>query len=121
VIWRPIAAEYRYRHVNEVVQIVNYRPDGLTAQGDARKFNNPMGQRYYHLQLIRYPDRPSVLKRLHNYAKYVRYSIHAGVSIKEFFSEAPSKAMLALASPAGFLIYLDDIIRRIPRIREKTE
>lgn len=109
LLWNRVAAAgYRMRFFNEVVRVVEYLPDGLTAQGARKTVRSPRGARLYFEEFIRMPRRlpPRVL--LYHYANYFRFSLHCGIPTSQIVAEAPSKPWLALAAVPGFLVYLRD-------------
>lgn len=114
LLWHRIAAaSYKMRFCNEVVRMVEYLPDGLTAQGARKTVRSPKGACLYFQEFIQIPRRHPLRIALYHYANYFRFCLHSKRSIKEIVRGAPSVFLLSLASFAGFMAYLRD--RRVKR------
>lgn len=70
VVWDKIAFDgYRLRFFNKTVMICEYRPDGLSAQGEKLFFRNPKGWGLYLHQCAKYGK----IKGLEKWSAYNKY------------------------------------------------
>lgn len=101
IVWDRIRQSYRYRLLNEALQIVEYQADGLSASSLATRVKNPAGARAYYLQLasldISWP------RRLRSLVNYQRFATHGGVRGGQALADSPSPAVSALLFPLGAL------------------
>ena len=112
IVWDRIRASYRYRLLNEALQIVEYQRDGLSAASLETRVGNPVGARAYYRQLASLDI--SWSHRLRSLVNYQRFASHGGVSSAQAFAESPSPAVSALLLPFGVLA------ARIDRLRLRT-
>ncbi|MBA1147705.1 glycosyltransferase family 2 protein [Ectothiorhodospiraceae bacterium WFHF3C12] len=108
-VQRQIAHRYRVRYVNEVIQECEHQPGGLSSDRFALRMRNPRGYRLYHLADIR--DHRAYLRfteLLDGYGKYVRFSLHGGIGLRQQWREAPSKLLWLACLPYGAVKYLTD-------------
>jgi len=112
IVWKRIAERYRTLYVNEVFQIVEYRPDGLTASIVRSRLQNPGGFRYYYREEIgRPPEQLPWRDRLDAYHRFIRYSLHCGISLRQQWSEAPAKTLWLAMLPKAFIKWTWDRAR----------
>ena len=109
LIWKRMARYFKFRYVNEVIQIMEHQTDGLTANIFAIRMRNPCGFRYYFLEEINeyalLTGRYSLFK---NHSKFIRYSLHCGVGFRRQFGEVNSKSMWLISLPRGVIGWLKD-------------
>lgn len=108
IVWNRMALEYRERHVNEVVLVMEYLPDGLSARALELLIASSPATRQFHLEETRLPHRIPIARRLRSYANYVRFSIHAGVALRDQARDAPSKVAWLGLVPLGLALYVRD-------------
>ena len=72
VVWDKIAFDgYRLRFFNKTVMICEYRPDGLSAQGESLFYRNPKGWGLYLYQCVKY-GKLNGLEKWSSYNKYYK-------------------------------------------------
>jgi len=111
LVWNRMALRYRERHVNEIIKIVEYQRDGLSARSQMLPLESPLAMRQYLLEELRLPHRVPKSRRLRSYANYVRFSLHAGTPFHAQIADAPSQLAWALLAPLGLMLYLRDHFR----------
>lgn len=112
LLWKRIARKYKFRYVNEVIERIEYQSDGLSSNRFSLRMKNPNGFRYYFLEEINHPwPGKTFSKALDDYTKYVRYSLHSGISYWQQWKEARLHPLWLLAIPTGTLHWLSDKIR----------
>lgn len=112
LIWKRMSRHYRFRYINEVVQIIEYQPDGLSADVFAMRMRNPKGFRYYFLEEInQYSDLTGAYRRFRYHSKFVRYSLHCKVGFRRQYAEVNSTFFWLLSIPRGVIGWIEDTIR----------
>lgn len=110
LLWNRLARDYRMRFFNEVLKLVEYREDGLTA-ANARVpllVRNPRGARCYFAEFATLSRLMPFHRLLRAYGSYVRFSLHAKTGFGRIVREAPSKALCVVMFPVGVLVWLRD-------------
>ncbi|WP_440996102.1 glycosyltransferase family 2 protein [Arhodomonas sp. SL1] len=107
LLWKRVAHEYRTRYVNEVVQLKEYLPDGLSANPFRRRMANPRGYRFYYREDTDH-HQPRWRGRLESCVKYSRYSFHAGIGVGEQWRDIHRRGLWVMACPAGYVKYRID-------------
>jgi len=114
LIWKRISMHYKFRYINEPIQIIEYQPDGLSADVFSMRMRNPQGFRFYYLEEI---NTYSFLTRRHlrfrYHAKFVRYSLHCKVGFLQQYREVRSKFLWMLSIPRGIIGWLEDRTRML--------
>jgi glycosyltransferase involved in cell wall biosynthesis len=109
LLWNRIAAaSWRMRFCNEVVRVVEYLPDGLTAVGPRKTVRSPRGAKLYFKEFIHIPRPLPFRVLLYHYANYFRFSLHCRTPLRQVIAEAPSKLLLMVGSVPGWLVYFRD-------------
>ncbi len=111
LVWNRMALKYRERHVNEIITIKEYRPEGITARERGLLIRSAPATRQFFLEESQLPHPLSRRTRARSYANYSRYSIHAGVGMRRQMGEVHSKPAWAAVLPLGFGLYLRDLWR----------
>ena len=112
LILKRMSRHYRFRYINEVVQIIEYQPDGLSANVFAMRMRNPRGFRYYFLEEInQYSDLTGAYRRFRYHSKFVRYSLHCKVGFRRQYAEVNSTFFWLLSIPRGVIGWIEDTIR----------
>jgi hypothetical protein len=109
IIWKRIAHHYKFRYVNEVIQIYEPQPDGLSSDVFSLRMRNPQGFRFYFLEEINLDSaltKKFLLLRYHS--KFVRYSLHCKVGFIQQYREVHSKPLWLLSIPRGIIGWLED-------------
>jgi len=96
----------RFWCVNEVMRIIQYLPDGLTAKARAIRYRSPKGARLYYGEAVRLPT--GIKPKLKNMANFIRYSVHSGESLKASLAEVGLPLLFGISLPIGLgLAWLD--------------
>lgn len=116
LIWKRMALHFKFRYVNEVIQIFEHQDDGLTANIFAMRMRNPRGFRYYYLEEINdYASLTGTYLRFKYHSKFVRYSLHCQVGFRQQYAEVRSKFFWLLSVPRGIIGWLEDKIRMMSK------
>jgi len=116
LIFRRMAHLYQTRFVNLPLVLGRREPDGITA--NIRRFRelNPQGMRLAFLEEITLHDAYLDAAQLHrNTVRYVRYSLHSGVSLARQAREVKHPWHWVAALPAGIGSWLADRLRAFKR------
>jgi glycosyltransferase involved in cell wall biosynthesis len=106
LVYRRIAREYRCRCVNQIVKIVEYQPDGLSASGRRLWITSARTAKLYFLESLTDGDLGAG-PRVRNYANHLRFALHAGLG-RQSWIDSPSKFSWLVTAPLGTLLYLRD-------------
>jgi hypothetical protein len=105
-------AGYKYRYVNDLMQIIDRQADGKTANRFALRMRHPKGFRlYYQEDLNLHGDGQPARELLRSASEYVRYSLHAGVGFRQQLRELDRKLPWIAGLPRGVLRWLADRMR----------
>lgn len=110
LLWNRLAGHYRMRFFNEVLKLVEYQEDGLTAL-NARVpllVRNPRGARTYFSEFATMPGLMPRLRLFRTYGSYVRFSLHAKVGFGEMLRDATSRTLCLVMVPMGVGAWLRD-------------
>jgi glycosyltransferase involved in cell wall biosynthesis len=112
LIWKRISMHYKFRYINEPIQIIEYQPDGLSADVFSLRMRNPQGFRFYYLEEINtYLFLTRRYLKFKYHAKFVRYSLHCSVSFRQQYREVSSKFLWMISVPRGVIGWLEDRTR----------
>jgi len=107
MVWSRIALRYRFMHINRVLQLKEYRADGITRSWGDKKSRNPCGYRQYYLEILNdqkeyyaFPKRFSCARR------YVYLSFLCGTPLGRQIFDMEDRVLYALAFPFGLMKYL---------------
>ncbi len=122
VTWNRIAHHYKFRYINEIIQLIEYQNDGLNANRFQVRLNNPKGLRlYYYEEIVFNQDYNSFSSLMKCYARYIRYSLHSGIGLKHQFSETPRKIMWLINILPGLTGWMRDRIKFSYRKRHASD
>lgn len=114
LISKRMAHQYKFRYINEVIQIIEYRADGLSANRFPLRMANPKGFRLFFLEEITLHAALTAKYTLYrNYSKYVRYSLHSSIGFSEQAREVKSRILWLISIPKGTIGWVSDKIRMI--------
>jgi len=117
IIWKRISHHYRFLYINEIVQIIEYQPDGLSADVFSLRMENPKGFRFYFLEEINvnapFTKKPLLFKY---HSKFVRYSLHSKVGLFQQYREVNSRLLWLLSVPRGIIGWFEDCIKMRLRV-----
>lgn len=107
-----MAHQFKFRYINEVIQVVEYQADGLTNNRFRLRMKNPKGFRLYHLEEVNfYASFLSPKDLYRNNAKFVRYSLHSGIGFIQQSKEVKAKALWLLSIPRGTIGWAWDKVK----------
>lgn len=106
-VWSRIAHHYDFVHLNTVLQLKEYRDDGITKAWSDKKSRNPCGYRQFYLEILNdHKAFYSFRKRLAFAKRYVYLSLLCGVSFKRLVSDMDRPYLYLIAFPIGAFKYL---------------
>ena len=112
ILWERIARKYKTRYINEVIQLIEYQPTGLSSNRFALRMRNPRGFRYCYLEQINErADAYTSQELLDSYVKYVRYSFHAGIGVFAQLKDIRFSWRWLASLPVGYIKYISDLFR----------
>ncbi len=118
LVWKRIAREYRTLYVNEVVQRNEYQRGGLTSDRFRLRMGNPRGfQLYFQDEITLHAARNTRWALINAYAKFVRYSLHAGMGFRQQAKIAPRKSLWLIGLISGTVGWMRDHIKAFYRRR----
>jgi len=121
-VFKRIAHHYKTRHINEVLQFKEYQPGGLTSDRFALRMRVPRSLRMYHFDDISlHKNDMSMGYLIINYARYIRYSLHSGVTLSRQWMEVPSKVFWLAGLPKGFIAWIRDRRRMARRNKSSMD
>ncbi len=108
-IWKQIAHGYRFRYINRVLQIVDFRRDGLTRNARLRRLRNPGGlYLYYRDEVLNHPVYLTMRDRRKACSQYVRYALRYGIGLRHQRREIQDAGLWLAALPRGLQDWLLD-------------
>lgn len=114
--WKRIAHHYRFRYINTVLQIVDFRADGLTRNASRRRLRNPGGLYLYWRDDLLYHQRyQNRRQRRYSLVQYIRYALLSGHGLRIQWLEVPDRRRWILALPQGAANFLTDSVKRLSR------
>jgi glycosyltransferase involved in cell wall biosynthesis len=119
LVWNRMAQRYQERYVNEVFAIKDYQPDGLSDRALEMQIRMPLAARLYYLELSQVQQRIDLKERLKALVNYMKYSMHAGITMAATLREARTVLAIALLPVAMLLFFRDR--RRFGRIAMLTQ
>jgi hypothetical protein len=112
LLWKRLSADYKFRYINEVIQLIEYQPDGLSSDRFPLRMRNPQGFRYYFKEDINLrSEKYNLSDRFDNSVKYVRFSFHCGIGPLGQYHEINDRMLWAISLPKGFLDWARDRLR----------
>ena len=112
-VWKQIAHHYRFRYINQVLQTVDFRSDGLTRNASRRRLRNPGGlYLYWRDDILHHNCYRNGRQRQYAYAQYVRYALLSGHGPLSQWREVTEKLRWMRAVPKGLSSFVLDRIKR---------
>lgn len=112
LILRRMAHKYKLRLLNRPVQINIRESDGITANINRYRMENPKSFRLFYLEEItlnrKYYDRR---KLYGDNWRYVRFSLHSGVKLRDQIKEVYDRLLWLMSIPQGTIKWLIDRYR----------
>jgi len=115
-VWKRIAHHYRFRYINTILQIVDFRTDGLTRNASFRRLRNPGGlYLYWRDDLLHHQRYLNKRQQRYSAVQYIRYGFLSGHGLRNQWEEIPDKHQWLLALPKGVGNYLLDRLKKLSR------
>jgi glycosyltransferase involved in cell wall biosynthesis len=112
VMKRIARAGYKYRYVNDLMQVIDRQPDGKTANRFQLRMRHPKGFRLYYQEDVNFHAQDQGWRRrLRSAGEYVRYSLHAKVGFVQQACDIHSRLLWLAALPWGIGRWLGDRAR----------
>ncbi len=113
LLWSRLAHDgHLFRYFNEVIQHIEYQPDGLSSDRLTLRTQNPLGMRHYFMEEANRFGKPYRKELgIKSHTNYVRYSLHAGIGLLQQAQDIKEKGRWLLALPKGTLDWLEDRIK----------
>jgi glycosyltransferase involved in cell wall biosynthesis len=112
LLWERLAHDYKFRYINEVVQLIEVQPDGISSDRLSLRTKNPRSFHYYFLESVNCHFQYDSPKDLYqNHVRLVRYGLHAGIGFKDQCRQVKHKGYWFAALPTGILEWIADRIR----------
>ena len=113
LLWKRLAHHYRFRYINEIIQLKELQPGGLSSDRFRLRMKNPRGFRLYYREEVNLHRKYSNIgKQLDSCAKYVRYSLHSGIGYRQQQQEIDTPWLWLLSIPKGTLTWLRDRLKQ---------
>lgn len=108
MVWNRVAPKYRTRCVNEILKVVEYQAEGLSARTLRIRAESPRAACVYYRELLGCgrPIRPK--EKMRAYANFLRYALHGGERPLTGSAGLPLSAAWLVSAPAGAYLYLRD-------------
>lgn len=112
-LWKRLAHHYRFRFINRILQVVDFADGGLTRTSSTRRLSNVRGlYTYWRDDALHHQGWLDHRRRSRHYAEYIRYALHAGISLRAQFHEIPDRRLWFTALPRGLPNFLGDLLKR---------
>ncbi len=112
VIWCRMAHRYRFRYINETIQILDQQPDSLSRKPFERRTSSPNSFRLAFREMANDHCRYCTFRQHYNYVvRYVRYSWLAKVGLRQQVRQIDNVGIWWLSLLQGSLEALWDRIR----------
>jgi glycosyltransferase involved in cell wall biosynthesis len=112
LILRRMSHKYKMRFINANVQVNIREPDGITANINSYRMENPNGFRLFYLEEITLNKGYFDKGKLYDDSwRYVRFSMHAGVSFSQQWDEVDDRLLWLLSIPQATAKWLVDKYR----------
>lgn len=114
IVWNRIAVRYRARFVNEVLQIKDFQPGGLTDTALRLRIQNPQGAMLFYAEAAAVG--PGFRRVMRAVVNYVRFGLHGGQTAATLVRSSPKRVLALVALlPAYAVVWRD---RRQMRMRQ---
>ena len=113
LLWNRIAHKYMFRYINEVLGVKQYLKDGITSRMRGVLIKAPKGLQLWYEERIMSGHSVSMSSKIKNHINYVRFSLHAGESIRKAYKRIPAEKRVLIAMPVGVALYCRDRLKVI--------
>ena len=101
------------RYINQVIQYIEYQPDGLSTGIFRRRVDNPHGFRLAHQEMINhFSDYCSARELMSEMAKYIRFSLHCGTPLRQQRREINRPILWSFMLLKGYVNYRLDLRKK---------
>lgn len=121
LLWKRLSRNHMFRYINEVIQYIEYQAEGLSADRFPLRVHNPFGFRFYFMEETNlnwrhygFPD------RFKNCSRFVRYSLHAGIGLRQQLKDINRPLIWLLVLPTGYTAWFRDRIRMCHREKRQV-
>ena len=108
IVYRRMAKKYKVRYVNEIYRNVEIQSGGLSDPQSflKRNVNSPNGLalRFNEETIVVF----SFLKKIKASINYIRFSLHANISLSQVYNKCLRKSLFLLSLPISIIFYLID-------------
>lgn len=111
LVWNRIARQYKLRCVNRVWAYTEYQPDGLSARMLENRISSAGAARLYYQELYMHlldMQGGGTSVRFKTGVNYVRFSLHAGIPLRNVAADAFSLGIGFTSILPGWLLYQRD-------------
>lgn len=106
ILYQKLSDDYQTVHINKILYLADYLPDGLTKAGRKHRIRNPRGMMMDSEVMFGLKKQQLTLKYKIKYAMlYVCYAFFAGVSPKGILTQAPNRFWITVCFLPGYLLY----------------
>lgn len=102
VLYAQISLKYKYKLINEIIELVEYQKDGLSNTYKMLLINNPAGSLVNYSLIDKFDLRGIFL--LKNTVRLLSFIFFLRESWIKYLNESSHKVLFVLCSPAGFAI-----------------
>ncbi|MBI4706721.1 MAG: glycosyltransferase family 2 protein [Candidatus Omnitrophica bacterium] len=107
LVWNRISRDYLFRHINTVIQLVEYQPDGLSANSFLVRKRSKNGTILYYSEVFLLPLSKFAIIR--NYANLYRFCLHYRKKVPHIIGEI-SFFYIAVSALLGLGLYYKDCV-----------
>lgn len=112
-VWKQIAHRYQFRYINEVLQIVDFRADGLTRNASRRRLRNPGGlYLFWRDDILHHTDYLDPKQLRYAMKQYIRYGLLSRHGLLTQWNEVSNRRLWASALIPGLGNFLTDYCKR---------
>jgi glycosyltransferase involved in cell wall biosynthesis len=114
MIFRRLAHQYKTRFVNVPLVLGRREADGISKNRRKTRARNPRGLRLVFLEEINLHDQYTMPRQQRrNHVRYIRFSLHSGVGLRQQFKEVKHKLYWMVSLPEGISGWLGDRLRQL--------
>lgn len=103
IVWIRMGRRYKMLHINKVIYIGNYMPDGLTKNRRRNNISSPVGCMNRALEFMKKDIR--LKYRIKGGLQYIIYGRIAGYSLLSLYNKSCYKSLFILSMSPALLLY----------------
>lgn len=108
MVWNRVAGRYRTRCANEVLKVVEYQPEGLSARTMRIRAESPRAACAFYRELVASGRTMQLREKTRTYANFLRYALHGGDRPRSVLTRLPLSPAWIVGVPAGIYLYIRD-------------